>query len=59
MKFVLIFSLLIASAKVYCDEIKEEEGVLVLNKSNFKTAIEENEHVLVEFCEYTLSFFRY
>ncbi len=31
------------------DVIEEDNGVLVLNELNFKKAIEENEHVLVEF----------
>ncbi|KAF7266518.1 protein disulfide isomerase [Rhynchophorus ferrugineus] len=31
------------------DEIQTEQGVLVLNKANFDTAIKENEFILVEF----------
>ncbi|XP_068226694.1 protein disulfide-isomerase isoform X2 [Palaemon carinicauda] len=43
--------LLLASclALSYTEEIKKDEGVLVLTKGNFKTALEENEFVLVEF----------
>lgn len=46
--------LLIAiSTIVFCDEIKDEEGVLVFTKDNFKTGITDNEFVLVEFCKYS------
>ncbi|XP_064084587.1 protein disulfide-isomerase-like isoform X2 [Macrobrachium nipponense] len=43
--------LLLASclALSYSEEITKDEGVLVLTKGNFKTALEENEFVLVEF----------
>lgn len=33
------------------DEIKTEEGVLVLNKENFNVATSSNEFILVEFCK--------
>jgi len=46
--------LLIAlSTSVFCDEIKNEEGILVFTKDNFKTGITDNEFVLVEFCKYS------
>lgn len=46
--------LLIAiTTSVCCDEIKNEEGVLVFTKDNFKTGITDNEFVFVEFCKYS------
>jgi hypothetical protein len=44
--------LLIVSSTVFCDEIKNEEGVLVFTQDNFEKGIKENEFVLVEFCKY-------
>lgn len=35
------------------NEIKTDEGVLVLTKGNYEKAIKDNEFVLVEFCKYT------
>lgn len=51
----LIFSLSIAFLLCIggqCDDIKSEDGVLVLTKDNFEGAVKENKHILVEFCEY-------
>lgn len=44
--------LLVALASRADEEIKSEDGVLVLNKANFKKAVADNEFILVEFCEY-------
>lgn len=33
-------------------EIEEEEGVMVLHINNFARALEENQHLLVEFCKW-------
>lgn len=52
MKLLVSLLLIIALNYIHCDEIKEDNGVLVLTKSNFKQALESNEHILVEFCEY-------
>jgi hypothetical protein len=34
------------------EEIKVDDGVLVLTKANFKEAVTDNEFLLVEFCKY-------
>lgn len=34
------------------EEIKLDEGVLVLTEGNFDTAVTDNKYVLVEFCKY-------
>lgn len=54
MKFVTAFCLAIAFASIHADEIKSDEGVLVLTKNNFNTALTDHEYVLVEFCKYLI-----
>lgn len=49
MRFV---ALCLAVFAVAVAEITEDENVLVLKEDNFKTAITDNEFVLVEFCKY-------
>jgi hypothetical protein len=51
MKLVFSIFFLLFVNLIHAEDIKEEEGVLVLTKSNFKEALK-NEFVLVEFCEY-------
>lgn len=52
--FVLISLLVVA--RTYAGDIDEEDGILVLKNSNFASVLEENEHVMVEFCKYSLLF---
>ena len=49
-----IFLCLLFTAAVKCDEIETEDGVLVLTQNNFQSAIEDNEFLLVEFCEFQI-----
>jgi hypothetical protein len=48
MKFLILLALAVL---VKTDEIKQDRGVLVLEKDTFQTAITSNKHVLVEFCK--------
>lgn len=57
MKFLRAFCLLlVTAASVICAEenIKTEDGVLILTKDNFKSATTENQYILVEFCKLTI-----
>lgn len=58
MKFVFSIVLLLIVNLINADEIKEEEGVLVLTKANFKEALK-SDFLLVEFCEYFVTFLIY
>jgi hypothetical protein len=40
----------------FAEDIKREENVLVLNKNNFEELVNNNNYVLVEFCEYFIVF---
>lgn len=52
MKLFACFLLLGAFALASTEEIKLDEGVLVLTKENFQQAITDNKYILVEFCKY-------
>lgn len=49
MKFLLLLAFAVL---VKTDEIKKDQGVLVLEKETFQAAITDNKHILVEFCKF-------
>lgn len=51
--------LLLGLGATFAEEIKLDEGVLVLTEQNFDQAITDNKFVLVEFCKYLPFFFIY
>ena len=50
MKVVFLLALIVF---VNSGEIKSDRGVQVLEKDTFKTFVNDNKHVLVQFCELT------
>lgn len=52
MIITIICAIIAITAPAFAEDIKTEDGVLVLTKSNFKSAVTDNEFVLVEFCKY-------
>lgn len=52
MIITFICAIIAVTAPAFAEDIKTEDGVLVLTKSNFKSAVTDNEFVLVEFCKY-------
>lgn len=52
MKLLSLLIVVLAVSLSQADDIKEEDGVLVLTKANFQEAIKQYEFVLVEFCKY-------
>lgn len=54
---MLLAAILLVPAVVW-GAIQQEEGVLVLTKANFETAISEHRNILVEFCKLTITFIK-
>lgn len=55
MNLISAFCLILVaiSPAISDEEIKLDDGVLVLTKANFQSAITDNEFILVEFCKYS------
>ena len=51
MNYLIIVTILVGFA--IADDIKREENVLVLTKSNFDDAVKNYNFILVEFCKYS------
>lgn len=51
MKLLFTVCLAIAALTVSATEVKDDNGVLVLTKDNFKGVTTDNDYVLVEFCK--------
>lgn len=47
----LVFGVILFVAAALATDIKEEGGVLVLTKDNFKGVTTDNDFILVEFCK--------
>lgn len=56
MKVLVCLFLAVIGTTFADDDIKLDEGVLVLTKANFQKAIDANEFILVEFCKYCTFF---
>lgn len=62
MRWLKLLILLLAAVTIYGEdevetEVWENDGVLALTADDFKSYIEENEFVLVEFCKYNTPLF--
>lgn len=56
MNFVVVFCLVaLCLVATSFAKVETEDGVLVVTKDNFESVIQDNDYVLLEFCEYTCS----